>query len=216
MYKAIIFDLDNTLYDYESINKIAMEKLCLFVCRKFAISESNFNKSFLWAKKKTKELLGETGSSHNRILYCQKLLEKLGKNPVDGALEMYDCYWGSVLHDIKPRDGTINLFKKLKSDNIKIAICTDLTAHIQHMKIRKLGLVPYIDVLVTSEEVGAEKPSEKIYSLVLEKLDFTADECLFVGDNIEKDVDAPKHLGMDSVLFTSMKDLEKILYEKKT
>lgn len=220
MYKAIIFDLDDTLYDYESIHKSAMKKLRAFACKRFGISERDFDVAFSKAKKETKDLLGETGASHNRMLYCQKTLEKLGKNPVDGVLEMYDCYWGSMLSEMKLREGTVQLLERLKADNIKIAICTDLTAQIQHRKIKQLGLVPYIDVFVTSEEAGAEKPNERIYELTYAKLQtlipgIKKSECLFVGDSTEKDVVAPKRFGMDSVLFTNMKDLDKRGYGRQ-
>ena len=213
MYKAIIFDLDNTLYDYETVHKKAMENLCAFTCKKLGVSKTQFLKAFSWAKSRTKALLKNTGSSHNRLLYCQKTLEALGLSPVDMALEMYNCYWDSFLAYMKLREGTILLFEKLKANGIKIAICTDLTAHIQHRKIRALGLVPYIDVLVTSEEAGIEKPGEKIYSLVMDKLNLPVTECLFVGDSLEKDVNAPRLFGMESVLFTTMKNLEKKIYE---
>ena len=151
------------------------------------------------------------------MLYCQKTLEKLNKNPVDGALEMYDCYWNSMLSDMKLRDGTIPLLKKLKSDGIKIAVCTDLTVHIQHRKLQKLGLVPFLDALVTSEEAGAEKPAGKMYSLVFEKLSILIrglqkSDCLFVGDSKVKDVEGPHDFGINSLLFTDMKNLEKHIY----
>ena len=214
MIKAVIFDLDDTLYDYETVHKIAMERLCTFTCKKLNILKEQFLEAFSWAKARTKKTLGNTGASHNRMLYCQKTLEHLGLNPVEGALEMYNCYWDSILADMKLRDGTIHLFKKLKANGIKIAICTDLTAHIQHRKIRALGLVPYIDVLVTSEEAGIEKPGKEIYSLILEKLDLPASACLFVGDSLEKDVEAPKHYGMEGILFTTIEDLEKKIYER--
>ena len=217
MYKAIIFDLDDTLYDYESIHKIAMEKLLAFTCEKFGISETEFDIAFSMAKIETKDLLGETGASHNRMLYCQKTLEKLGKNPVGGTLELYDCYWDFMLSEMKLRDGTIRLLKRLKEDGVKIAICTDLTAHIQHRKINQLGLVPYIDVLVTSEEAGVEKPGERIYGLTFSKLQILIpgikkSDCLFVGDSQEKDVEAPRRFGMNSVLFTNIMHLEKKIY----
>ena len=219
MYKAIIFDLDDTLYDYEKIHPLAVEKLRAFACERLCVGEREFNEAFDWAKKETKSRLEGTGASHNRMLYAQKILERLGKNPVDCALEMYECYWSFMLSAMKVRDGTIPLLVRLKNDGVKIAVCTDLTAHIQHRKIRKLGLAPYIDALVTSEEAGAEKPSEKMYSLVFEKLsleipNLQKSDCLFVGDSKEKDVDAPKQFGMDALLFTTMNELEAYVYGK--
>lgn len=212
MYKAIIFDLDDTLYDYETINRIATEKLSAFTCKKFGVTEAEFNEAFLWAKKQTKSLLGETAASHNRMLYCQKTLERLGKNPVDGALGMYDCYWDCMLDTMQLRDGTLALLAKLKADKVKIALCTDLTAHIQHRKIQRLGLTAYIDVLVTSEEASVEKPNKKIYELVLQKLNLAPADCLFVGDSQKKDEAGPRTVGMHSIRFTNMNDLEKYIY----
>lgn len=212
MYKAVIFDLDDTLYDYQSVHELAMEKLKDFTCERFGIGGREFDSAFSWARKAAKSLLGGTAASHNRMIYCQKMLEHLGRNPVDGALDMYDCYWSAMLSGMKLRDGVMLLLERLRADGVKIAVCTDLTAHIQHRKIRQLDLVPYIDVLVTSEEAGAEKPSEKIYSLVLEKLELEAEDCLFVGDSQEKDVDAPRRLGMSAMLFSDMTELEKKIY----
>lgn len=217
MLKAVIFDLDDTLYDYATIHQIAMEKLRAFTCEKYSIGEDDFDKAFSKAKKQTKKLLKDTASCHNRLLYCQKTLENLGQNPVCSALEMYDCYWNCMLENMKLRQGSIELLERLKSDGIKIAICTDMTAHIQYRKILKLGLVPYIDVLVTSEEAGEEKPSQKMYGLAFEKLlhlvpNLKLSECLFTGDSHEKDVEAPLSFGMKSVLFMNMKDLEEKIY----
>ncbi len=217
MYKAVVFDLDDTLYDYQAVHKIAMARLRDFSCKRFCVSEQDFDAAFDWAKKQVKALAGDTAASHNRLLYCQKTLERLGKNPVDGALDMYDCYWDYVLSSMELRDGVIELFKRLKIDGVKIAVCTDLTAHIQHRKIRALGLVPYIDILVTSEEAGAEKPSSKMYSLAFEKLqtllpDLQKCQCLFVGDSLQKDVEGPRAFGMDSALFEDMAELEKKIY----
>ncbi|MGN0740809.1 MAG: HAD family hydrolase [Treponema sp.] len=217
MFKAVIFDLDDTLYDYESIHKIAMEKLCVLTCKKIGVSEVEFYEVFSKAKDETKKLVGNTAASHNRMLYFQKALEIMGKNPVENALEMYDCYWNCMLGNMKLRNGTIMLLNRLISDGIKIALCTDLTAHIQQRKIKTLGLAPYIDVLVTSEEAGEEKPGEKMYSLVFEKLQalvstIAKSDCLFTGDSQKKDVDAPRAFGMKSVLFTDMKCLEMEIY----
>lgn len=216
MIKAVIFDLDDTLYDYETINKLATQNLEKFVCRKFNINSDSFYNVYNLAKKQTKELLGETGSSHNRMLYCQKLLENLEKNPVEHSVEFYECYWNFMLENMKLNEGTIELLDYLKSNSIKIAICTDLTAHIQHRKINKLSLTNYIDALVTSEEAGAEKPSSKMYELIYYKLsklipNLKKEECLFVGDSLKKDVEGPVEFGMVSLRYSSMKAIREFL-----
>ena len=205
MLEAIIFDLDDTLYDYSAWNKKAVEELCLFVHRQINISQTSFYEAFHWSRREIKRLLGSTGSSHNRLLYCQKTLEYLGYPPATLALDMYEVYWGYMLQHMSLRDGVWELLDYCKKKKMKIGICTDLTAHIQHRKIRKLGLSEWIDEIVTSEEAGAEKPNEKIYQMILKKLKTSPENTIFVGDDLEKDVKGPIKAGMKAIWFHSEK-----------
>lgn len=201
MIRAVVFDLDDTLYDYESLDREAMENLCSFTRGRLGITREAFFDAFKRARKETKETLEGTGASHNRMLYCQKTLEELGKKPASLALEMYEAYWGYMLERMELRAGARELFRYCREKGIKIGICTDLTAHIQHRKLRALGLEAWTDVLVTSEEAGAEKPSPAIYRLLLDKLRMSPEEVLFVGDSLERDVKGPAAMGMRAVLF---------------
>lgn len=201
MYKAVVLDLDDTLYEYEQINKEAIEVLGAYTCHQFGITKSKFHEAFHWARKETHEILGNVGASHNRILYCQKILEYIRVNPIEKALDMYDTYWGYMLDHMVLRNGAMEFLEHCKNKEIKIGICTDLTAHIQHRKIRKLGIAPWITSLVTSEEAGVEKPSEFIYQLILKKLQVEPEEALFIGDNLEKDVKGPEKAGMGALWF---------------
>ena len=82
MLKTIIFDLDDTLYNYNDLNEQGIKQVCKFTCKRLSLKENQFYEAFNKAKKDVKEELGENvASSHNRLLYCQKTLENLYKNP---------------------------------------------------------------------------------------------------------------------------------------
>lgn len=201
MYKAVILDIDDTLYNYDKINVEAMKALGDYTCREFGIPEEEFKKALHWARKETHVILGNVAASHNRILYSQKILEYIKENPVEKALDMYDVYWEYMLAHMVLRDGVIELLENCRNKRIKIGICTDLTAHIQHRKIRRLGIAPWINALVTSEEAGADKPYEFMYQLILMKLHVEPGEALFIGDSLEKDVNGPERFGMRALWF---------------
>ncbi len=201
MIKAVAFDLDDTLYDYETLNTLATERLCSFVCEALGIAPDGFYKAFEEAKRETKACLGGTASCHDRLLYCQKTLERLGRPPAVLALDMYDRYWGYILGHMKLREGALETLTYCRERGLRVAVCTDLTAHIQHRKLRRLGIAPLVDVLVTSEEAGAEKPSEAIYRLLLKKLGAVPEQILFVGDSDAKDVQGPLRMGMRALRF---------------
>lgn len=205
MVKGIIFDLDNTLYEYEEINLSAIDNLGAYVCEKLGITISEFRQAFDYAREATKIGMSECASQHNRMIYCQKALEYLNVNPTLYALEMYDTYWNTMLEQMKLNDGVLELMEKLQKKGINIGICTDLTTHIQHRKIRKLGLGSYVDYIVTSEEAGVEKPNIKIFQLILNKMGLEAKDTLFVGDSFQKDIIGAFQAGMKPVWYNKIK-----------
>ena len=202
MIRAVVFDLDNTLYDYDSCHSSAMTVLCNYACVEYNLTEEQFEDCFSKARDIVKKQLGNTASSHNRMLYMQVFLENIGRLPASGALDLYDKYWDAMLEKMMLYPYVIPLMNFLRHNNIRIALLSDLTAHIQHRKIRKLGLTEYIDVLVTSEEVGEEKPSKNAFDLVKRKLGYPSNEMLMIGDSQSKDIDGAKLSGMDAILFT--------------
>lgn len=201
MIKAVVFDLDNTLYDYDHCNELAEKQLFKCISDNFGISTDEAESLLVTAKKNIKNRLGDgVAASHNRILYMQNLCEQMGKNPLKYARKFYAVYWDTMLDNMKPFGYVKPLFKDLRKDGIKIGILTDLTAYIQYRKIERLDLNDLVDCLVTSEEAGAEKPSEKMFSLMLEKMNINADEVLMVGDSKAKDVDGASNIGMRALL----------------
>lgn len=201
MIKAVIFDLDNTLYDYDHCHKLAVKTLMDFCIQTFKISRKEFEETYYVAKKVVKRQAGETGASHNRILYMQNFVEMLGEKPICYSLQMYDVYWNCFLSNMIRFKYVLPVFDYLKANNIKIAILTDLTAHIQHRKLCALNVQRYIDLLVSSEEAGAEKPAECMFELIHDKLKFEKEEIVMIGDSWDKDVVGARSYGFRGFLF---------------
>lgn len=206
MIQAVIFDLDNTLYDYDACDRYAMEALKRHCMDTYALSGSDFTALYERAKKDVKVRLGNVAASHNRMLYAQRFLELAAYKPAGGALELYDTYWNAVLERMEPYAYVLPLFQKLADRNMRIALLSDLTAHIQHRKIRKLGISDYVDVLVTSEEAGKEKPQQVMFELVLKKLGLAAGQAVMIGDSRQKDIDGALAAGMHAILFSCGKE----------
>lgn len=203
MIKAIIFDLDGTLYDYENCNKKALEVLYQRASNLLKIPPEIFKEAYNIGRKRTKLLLSDCASVHSRFLYCQHALEYLHVNPIEHSIELEECYWSTFINSMRLFDGVFDLFENLHKNNIKIAICTDLTAKIQYSKIVHLGIEKYIDCIVTSEEVGIEKPDYKIFNLVLKKLNVNPNEVIMVGDDFKKDILGAEGCNIRGFLFTN-------------
>lgn len=207
MIKGIIFDLDDTLYDARSCYQAGQNELAQFSANRFGLSTEEFNVLFSEANKAVKRQLGNVASSHNRLLYIQHFLENIRENPACLALEMYEIYWRTVLKNMKLFPYVLPLFQLLKDSGLRIAILSDLTAQIQHRKIKALGIEKFVDVLVTSEEVGEEKPSRKMFDCVIAKLNLKPEELLMIGDSLERDIAGAKAIGIKAILYQKDMDI---------
>lgn len=201
MIRAVIFDLDDTLYGYEALDREAGTRVKDYACRVLGVTGQRFDEAYSYGKAETKKQLGDVAASHNRMLYCQKTLEYLGVNPVPLSLRMYEIYWGTFLEKIRLFDGVREFMDCMHVHGITMMICTDLTAHIQHRKIEALGIADDIKYLVTSEEAGKEKPAPDMLKLCLRKLNMAPEEICFIGDSPVKDVESAREAGMRAVQF---------------
>ena len=106
------------------------------------------------------------------------------------------CILGTFFKNIEPFPDVIRFLNLLKSFGVRTGIGTDMTAGMQHRKLALLGMDGLIDFVVTSEEAGAEKPAERFFMLCREKAGVPADECIFMGDNLRKDIQGAYAAGM--------------------
>lgn len=186
---AILFDLDNTLYPYNDAHNFAQKAICEKAIKFFSISKKKFDESYEIAKKEIKNRLGDVSSSHSRLLYIQRTLEiiDLGSQPLI-SLDFEQTYWQNFLSKMELFDGVKDLLEEIRLSKIPTAIVTDLTAQIQFRKIIYLGLDNYFDYVVTSEEVGKEKPSYQNFNLALQKINPKGENIWMIGDDPKKDI----------------------------
>lgn len=194
-----ILDLDNTLYGYDKPHKRALKSVLSSFSSEFEIPFEKAMATFNEARKNTQLDLPNRAASHNRVLYFQKMLELNGLNSLKYALKLYDTYWNTFLDNMAVFNRVTEFLEMHTSQGCKFCILTDLTAHIQFRKIQKLNLSQYIDYLVTSEEVGVEKPDALMFEKALEKLRCSANEALMIGDNWEKDILGATAKGIRSI-----------------
>lgn len=196
MYKGILLDIDNTLYQYDPLHEIAQKALFEYTANQFQKTNAQIREAFDSAKRHVKQNTPETAASHNRLLYVQNLCEILGIDSLEHSLDLYNIYWDTFLESLTLTSGANTFLSRY--GHLPICLVTDLTAHIQHRKIKKLNLNQWANYMVTSEEAGCEKPHPFMFQLGLNKLKMNADEVCMIGDNYKKDILGAKRLGIDA------------------
>lgn len=186
---GVIFDLDNTLYDYNSGHLPSLKAVEEKACRRFGITEKRFRHELSEARNEVKSKTGFTAASHNRLLYFHCLCESiLGKSSPVLALDYDELYWETFLSNIKLYPEAREFIEDLRREGVKVGLLTDMVAHIQFRKLMVLGLENIFDFVVTSEETGIEKPGTKAFKCIMQRLGVTPSECWMIGDDIKKDI----------------------------
>ncbi len=169
--EAILLDLDDTLYDYGVAHDAGMTAIEAKLTEFLKLSPQQIRAAYGKARTEVKDRLGRTASGHSRLLYFQRMMESFGlRNNVLLFLELEHTYWRAFLAASTLHPFVEDVLSELRARRVGIAVVTDLTAQIQFRKIAHLRLDRFIDLVVTSEEAGADKVSLKPFELAVVKL----------------------------------------------
>lgn len=198
--KAILIDLDDTLYEYGECNKAGMEAALKELARMHGMDVGGLVERFDLARKNVKERLGKTAASHSRLLYFKGLTESIwGRTEPEKVMELERLFWEKYFKRMEPYEGARALLENAKKIGLKVGIITNLTTGVQLRKLVKLGLHRHIDHVITSEEVGVEKPHPKIFSHALAMMKLKSDEVVMIGDSREDDVEGAQKAGIRAI-----------------
>lgn len=201
MIEAFVFDIDNTLYSYDSAHKAAFGVLSDWAFTHLGLEEAAFRELHRLGDRLLRKHTGRPCAAiHNRLIRYQLMLEQLGQ-PISLAPVMENLYWGTLHDHMEAAPGAYEAIAALKAAGCTIGIGTDMTASHQFVKLERLGLLELFDFMVTSEEAGAEKPDEAMFRLCAEKAGCAPDACAFVGDSVKKDILGASAAGMLPVWF---------------
>ena len=85
----------------------------------------------------------------------------------------------------------------------KLASVSDGQAQWARAELASVGLSGYFHPFIVSGDYGYRKPDERLFKKALKKMDMTADEVVFVGNDMYRDVFGAAQLGIKTVLFRS-------------
>ena len=198
MIKAVIFDLDNTLYSYDRAHAAAWEALCRCAEDRLGLPRERFDALHAEANRILTLRCGGGPALHNRLIRCQVILELAGL-PIGEAPAMADRYWQTLLDHMEAEPGAAEALQALRALGLRIGVGTNMTADWQFAKLKKLDMLRRVDFLVTSEEAGAEKPDARLFALCAEKADCPPGNCAFIGDSLKGDALGANAAGMRGI-----------------
>ncbi len=201
MIKAVIFDLDDTLYDEVEYCKSGFKAIAKYLSDNMDL---NVSESELYSDFRSAFDSGRRRDIFNFVMDKQGL-------PEDSQLirRLVNIYRNHI-PDIKLPDDSKNLLDELKKD-YRLALLTDGFAPSQIHKVRSLGIRPYFNRIVFSQSLGRKywKPSVRGYKIILKKLNCPPESSVYIADNPRKDFIGPNKLKMHSVRLIRAASLHK-------
>ena len=124
---------------------------------------------------------------------------------MDKKAECLNVYRNQI-PDITLYDSVKDMIEELKSKGIKVGIITDGRPEGQRNKLKASGLDGIIDDIIITDELGGiqfRKPNDISFRIMQNRWRIPFEQIAYVGDNPNKDFQAPKQLGMRWVYFAN-------------
>ncbi len=201
--KLILFDLDNTLFNFKDCWEYALTRL--FDHFELEVDIEIFKNKFIEYDLKYWTIY-ENGECDIDYLRNKRLMDTLKDFNIninyEDATMYFNVFFNYVIEYIKPNVKNIELLKNLKS-KYKLGILTNGKILEQKRKINSLNLNTIFeeDEIFISEKIGYEKPDKKAFKYVLDKLNVEPENTIYVGDSIRNDVKGALNTGIKAVWF---------------
>lgn len=199
---AILFDIGDTLIDASGLMDRALKNSAEHLYLKKLIKDPL---EFISTYRRIDKITHGPGINHmfSDLEIIKKTWNALG---LDYSPKSFGTFLGIyrdfIRNSIKRNEKLMNLFEWLKNSGYGIGIITDGSTTEQIEQMFRLGILEYVDVLVTSEEVGIEKPNKRIFDFAISQFKVKPIKLAMVGDDIERDIKGAKSVGMVAILVT--------------
>lgn len=183
--RALLFDMDNTLFDLVGAQIAACES----VVRHLGYNDGD--DLFLYF------LTGSHGfeSTENIRQYMEER-----RIPTNGMYEQAcRIYTSEKLRNVTPYPGVAKTLAALRNQGYPMALVTDAEHPDALLRLDKCGLSRFFDTMVTYDKVGVKKPAPDPFLAALKAVGATPEEVLFIGDSPRRDIEPCARLGIRTV-----------------
>lgn len=191
MIKAVVFDLDHTLFDRHGTLKAVAKNFYKEFQMNLRMSEEEVVEKWIYAD--------------DNFVYIgwQFIYDYLVENNVFAVPPGFDNYRSFVYKYFRENavefPDTLPMLNSLKEKGYKVALITNGHHDLQYRKLDLLGLRYVFDEIIVSGDVSVEKPDKEIFLIMAEKLGVKPSEMIYVGDHPVNDIKGAKSAGCKTI-----------------
>jgi 5'-nucleotidase len=202
-FTTILFDLDDTLFDFAACWEqgmrytIATHPLTADLDGEALLQALQRRGNELWVDVIAKRC----DFTQYRQLRLQRSMADMGKQVGIQEADDFQRMYAQACMDAVMPDSLVQAAIAELSTSYTLGIVTNGPADMAFIKLSRLGLSDYFpeERVFLSERIGHHKPDRRIYEEVLTKMGVSGEQVLFVGDTWEADVAGPIDAGMQAI-----------------
>lgn len=198
--RAVLFDLDDTLFDHQYSSRSALRALqqAFPGFRQASLADLEVAHARLLEKYHQRVIRGRMSIKASREERFREMLKIYGESVTPANAELAATTYSRVyLESRRAVPGAIPLLESLKP-NVKTAIVTNHLVAEQIEKLQACNLANLLDELIISEEVGATKPNPTIFKVALQRLGYEPREVVMIGDTWATDIVGATNVGIST------------------
>ncbi|VUC38088.1 unnamed protein product [Clonostachys rosea] len=204
------FDLDDTLHEFRRASGAAVDAVLRAISDHTGAGISLLKETHSQVlKEKTANAFsdGKTSFDYRRERFIAVLSRlSLPSDDETFLMSLLQVYEATLTKSFELKAGALQLFETLKRLGKKIVVITEGPQDAQERTVEALGLAKYIDFLATTNHFRVSKTSG-IFGKVLDHLDISPGDMVFVGDNEERDVRMATAAGIFSIYYSEALDV---------
>ena len=212
--KALYFDLDHTLWDFEQNSALAFE--ALFKQYDIGLELDSFLNVYIPNNIAYWRLYREGKIDKEKLRYerLKTVFDQLNYKASDALIfDMADAYIQTLPEYNTLFPGAISILEALKP-HYAMHMITNGFKDVQHFKMKNSGLLPYFETVTDSSSVGKKKPDPEIFNHALKVGGVSSSEAVMIGDSLEADIEGALKVGMHAVHFMPLKQINPTHYKE--
>lgn len=202
-YQYLLFDADNTLFDFDAANHNAFAQTCQYCGLTYSEELYEFYESInrpLWQQL-------DRGEVTKEFLVVERFRRFLAAMGVDAdPAECNRIQLSGLGSSTVLLPHALEVIEQLSRTH-QLYIVTNAVASVQRARLAGSAIAPYITAAFISEEAGAAKPSKAYFDYVFARIDgITPDNCLVIGDSLSSDVQGAINAGLPACWYNLKND----------
>lgn len=199
--RAIFFDADNTIIDHKACEKQALVTVFQGIEIEYKEEYQNVFRPLdrsLWDS--VAQGTNPVPMEEIAVYRFKVFFEKIGIVYED-CEKVNELFTAGLANSTALMKHAEEIIPYLHEKNYKLYVVTNGRVKLQRPRVMNSKIAKYISDIIVSEEVGEDKPSPKMFKVLLERAKLTPEEVVMVGDSLDKDIQGAHNAGIKAIWY---------------